>query len=77
MLLEALIHHIRHNLSGCVKTACGFAGLLSNDLFFNNDEKDLGLIDLFNQYQFTVEESTFRPQQIKHQSGSWLNRYRF
>jgi type I restriction-modification system DNA methylase subunit len=31
---------------------------LSNDLFFNNDEKDLGLIDLFNQYQFTVEEST-------------------
>jgi hypothetical protein len=31
---------------------------LSNDLFFNNNEKDLGLIDLFNQYQFTVEEST-------------------
>ncbi|SHN92489.1 Eco57I restriction-modification methylase domain-containing protein [bacterium endosymbiont of Bathymodiolus sp. 5 South] len=30
----------------------------SNDLFFNNDEKNLGLIDLFNQYQFTVEEST-------------------
>jgi hypothetical protein len=27
-------------------------------LFFNNNEKDLGLIDLFNQYQFTVEEST-------------------
>jgi hypothetical protein len=27
---------------------------LSNDLFFNNDEKDLGLIDLFNQYQFTA-----------------------
>jgi hypothetical protein len=31
---------------------------LSNNLFFNNNEKDLGLIDLFNQYQFTVEEST-------------------
>jgi hypothetical protein len=24
---------------------------LSNNLFFNNNEKDLGLIDLFNQYQ--------------------------
>ncbi len=31
---------------------------ISNQLFFNNDENDLGLIDLFNQYQFTVEEST-------------------
>ena len=33
-----------------------------NHLFFKNDEQDdkqdLGLIDLFNQYQFTVEEST-------------------
>ena len=28
-----------------------------NQLFFNN-ESDLGLIDLFKQYQFTVEEST-------------------
>ena len=27
----------------------------SNELFFNDD---LGLIDLFNQYQFTIEEST-------------------
>ncbi len=31
---------------------------INNQLFFNNDENDLGLIDLFNQYQFTVEEST-------------------
>ncbi len=31
---------------------------ISNQLFFNNDKNDLGLIDLFNQYQFTVEEST-------------------
>ena len=35
---------------------------IPNDLFFRdneqNDEKDLGLIDLFSQYQFTVEEST-------------------
>ncbi len=31
---------------------------IPNDLFFNNDEQNLGLIDLFNQYQFTVEEST-------------------
>ncbi len=30
---------------------------LKNSLFFNN-ENDLGLIDIFNQYQFTVEEST-------------------
>ncbi len=29
-----------------------------NSLFFNGDENDLGLIDLFKQYQFTVEEST-------------------
>ncbi len=29
-----------------------------NELLFNNDEQNLGLIDLFNQYQFTVEEST-------------------
>ena len=29
-----------------------------NQLFFNSDERDLGLIDLLNQYQFTVEEST-------------------
>ena len=31
---------------------------IPNDLFFNSNEQDLGLIDLFNQYQFTVEEST-------------------
>ena len=39
---------------------------IPNDLFFKDDERDdkqddrqdLGLIDLFNQYQFTVEEST-------------------
>ncbi len=30
----------------------------SNNLFFSSDENDLGLIDLFKQYQFTVEEST-------------------
>lgn len=30
----------------------------NNQLLFNNNEQDLGLIDLFNQYQFTVEEST-------------------
>jgi len=30
----------------------------TNDLFFNEDEQDLGLIDLLSQYQFTVEEST-------------------
>ena len=30
--------------------------VLDNSLFFN--DKDSGLIDLFNQYQFTVEEST-------------------
>ncbi len=29
-----------------------------NDLFFNNDDSDLGLIELLDQYQFTVEEST-------------------
>ena len=29
-----------------------------NELFFNNDDNDLGLIDLLDQYQFTVEEST-------------------
>ena len=29
-----------------------------NDLFFNEDEKKLGLITLLNRYQFTVEEST-------------------
>ncbi len=29
-----------------------------NELFFNSDENDSGLIDLFNQYQFIVEEST-------------------
>jgi hypothetical protein len=29
-----------------------------NQLLFNDDENDLGLIDLFNQYQFTIEEST-------------------
>ncbi len=31
---------------------------IPNDLFFNSNEQGLGLIDLFNQYQFTVEEST-------------------
>ncbi len=31
---------------------------LANLLFFNNDKNKLGLIDLFKQYQFTVEEST-------------------
>ncbi len=30
---------------------------LANDLFFNN-EQNLGLCDIFNQYQFTIEEST-------------------
>lgn len=30
----------------------------SNKLFFNDDENNLGLIDLFKQYQFTIEEST-------------------
>uniref|UniRef100_UPI0034DEB738 Eco57I restriction-modification methylase domain-containing protein n=1 Tax=Candidatus Thiodubiliella endoseptemdiera TaxID=2738886 RepID=UPI0034DEB738 len=29
-----------------------------NQLLFNDDEQDLGLISLFEQYQFTVEEST-------------------
>ncbi len=29
-----------------------------NNLFFNEDEKQLGLITLLNRYQFTVEEST-------------------
>ncbi len=29
-----------------------------NQLLFNDNEQDLGLIDLFNQYQFTIEEST-------------------
>ncbi len=29
-----------------------------NELLFNDDEQDLGLISLFEQYQFTVEEST-------------------
>ena len=29
-----------------------------NDLFFNNDDSDPGLIELLDQYQFTVEEST-------------------
>jgi hypothetical protein len=29
---------------------------LSNDLFFNNDEKDLGLIDLFNQYLIFIDK---------------------
>ena len=29
-----------------------------NDLFFNEDERKLGLITLLNRYQFTVEEST-------------------
>ena len=29
-----------------------------NDLFFNEDENTLGLINLLEQYQFTVEEST-------------------
>ena len=29
-----------------------------NDLFFNEDEKRLGLMTLLNRYQFTVEEST-------------------
>ena len=28
---------------------------IPNMLFFNDDEKDLGLIDLFGQYQFTIE----------------------
>ena len=31
---------------------------IPNMLFFKDDEKDLGLIDLFGQYQFTIEEST-------------------
>ena len=31
---------------------------LPNNLFFNDDENNLGLIDLFKRYQFTVEEST-------------------
>ncbi len=29
-----------------------------NELFFNQDEQNLGLIDILNQYQFTAEEST-------------------
>ncbi len=32
--------------------------IFPNKLLFNDDEQDLGLIDLFNQYQFTIEEST-------------------
>ncbi len=32
--------------------------IFPNKLLFNDDEQDLGLIYLFNQYQFTVEEST-------------------
>ena len=31
---------------------------IPNDLFFNEDEQRLGLINLLNRYQFTVEEST-------------------
>ena len=32
--------------------------LFFKDTIFNDNKQDLGLIDLFNQYQFTVEEST-------------------
>ena len=32
--------------------------LVPNELFFNSDEQQLGLISLLQQYQFTVEEST-------------------
>ncbi len=39
-----------------------FKDTIFNDTIFNDnkqdDKQDLGLIDLFNQYQFTVEEST-------------------
>ena len=31
---------------------------VANDLFFNEDKHNLGLINLFNQYQFTATEST-------------------
>ena len=31
---------------------------IDNNLFFNESHADSGLIDLFNRYQFTVEEST-------------------
>lgn len=31
---------------------------INNDLFFSEDETNLGLIDLFKQYQFTATEST-------------------
>lgn len=31
---------------------------IPNELFFNQDEQNLGLINLLNQYQFTAEEST-------------------
>lgn len=32
--------------------------IIDNALFFNEDEKELGLINLLHQYQFTTEEST-------------------
>lgn len=35
-----------------------------NELFFSNEENEPGLIDLFLQYQFTVEESTPVDQEV-------------
>ena len=35
-----------------------------NELFFSNEENKPGLIDLFQQYQFTVEESTPVDQEV-------------
>ena len=37
---------------------------MPNELFFNNDEINPGLIDLLAQYQFTVEESTPMDQEV-------------
>ena len=37
---------------------------LPNELFFHKDENEPGLIDLFQQYQFTAEESTPVDQEV-------------
>ena len=61
-LFECLDKDIRTD-QGVIRTD-GFFGhscnplCVPNDLFFSNDKKNLGLIQLLAQYQFTVEEST-------------------